>query len=703
MRRTIVIPLALLLLAVGVVAIVKAQEWSGWSNTNQPAPQPAAGSSFSAQPAATWNDSMANEPRRIDVDQRATALPPKMITNSFVDAPGAQPPLSRMPMAGEPTLPPMVNNRFGVQTVQATEAAQPTLTASPTTSNKPASLGQSSRRPRSLRELTPAPAPVAEAPATPEAPVEQATTPEPAPVETPMATMNELRSQITTSNAATAPTSNLLIDAAEPILTLKATGAPTMQVGKAASYTIEIANAGQVEAEDVTVSIDVPQWAEIASSEATSGSARQETLTGDGGRVKWNLFRLEGGASEQLTLKIVPRQSRAFDMQMNVSHTPKVRLAQIDVQEPKLELALSGPRDVLFGETKTFTITVSNPGTGAAENVVVNLLPISSGQETGGVSKIGTIEAGDRKVIEIELTARQVGDLEIRAQAYGDGGLRTEAAEKVHVRRADLEAAVAGPQIKYAGTVAAYQVRIANTGDALAENVTAEAILPRSATFVSSNDGGVWNEEHGRVVWQIGAMRPGAARVFEVRCLLADAGANRLEVISTAADDLTAAAACITRVEALADLKLLINDPQGPVPTGEPTVYEVRIMNRGTKAAEGVQIAAFFSEGVEPLAVEGGTAELGVGQVVFQPIPRIGAGQQVILKISAKADREGTHTFRTEVVCTSPKTELAAQETTQFYEGTASNDGDSPSTATPIPQEDSSDEAALPPRFGGRR
>jgi uncharacterized repeat protein (TIGR01451 family) len=377
-------------------------------------------------------------------------------------------------------------------------------------------------------------------------------------------------------------------------------------------------------------------------------------------------------------------------------------LAQIDVQEPKLELALSGPRDVLYGETKTFTITVSNPGSGPAENVVVNLLPITSGQETGGVSKIGTIEAGDRKVIEIELTARQVGDLEIRAQAYGDGGLRTEAAEKVHVRRADLEAAVAGPQIKYAGTVATYQVRIANTGDALAENVTAEAILPRSATFVSSNDGGVWNEEHGRVTWQIGAMRPGAARVFEVRCLLADAGANRLEVISTAADDLTAAAACITRVEALADLKLLINDPQGPVPTGEPTVYEVRIMNRGTKAAEGVQIAAFFSEGVEPIAVEGGTAELGVGQVVFQPIPRIGAGQQVILKISAKADREGTHTFRTEVVCTSPQTELAAQETTQFYEGAASPTETATTPTTPITPDEAS-EAALPPRFGERR
>jgi uncharacterized repeat protein (TIGR01451 family) len=696
MRRTIVIPVALVLLAVGIVAFVKAQDWSSWSSTSNQS-QPTASSEFSA-PSAAWDDPVANEPRRIDVDQSTTALPPQVITNRFVESAATSQAQFAAGQPAEPALPPITINRFGVAPAQATET-----TPSLTTSNNPAALGQSSRRPRSLRELAPVepettPADAAEAePEVPEASPMPA--PVTAPVESPRATQNELRS--TTTSPATAPASNLLIDAAEPVLSVKASGAPTMLVGKAAVYTIELANGGATEAEDVTVSVDVPQWAEIINSEATSGSARQETLSGDSSRVKWNLFHLEGGASEQLTLKIIPRQSRAFDLQVSVSHTPKLRLAQIEVQEPKLELALSGPRDVLYGETKTFAITVSNPGTGPAENVVVNLLPISSGQESGGVSKIGTIAAGDRKVIEIELTARQVGDLEIRAQAYGDGGLRTEAAERVHVRRADLEAVVAGPPIKYAGTVAAYQVRVANTGDALAENVTTEAILPRSATFVGATDGGAWNEEQGRVVWQIGTMRPGAARTFEVRCMLAEAGANRLEVISSGADDLTAATACITRVEALADLKLLINDPQGPVPTGEATVYEVRIMNRGTKAAEGVQVAAFFSDGVEPIAVEGGSAELGVGQVVFQPIPRIGAGQQVILKISAKADREGTHTFRTEVVCTSPHTELAAQETTQFYEGAASQDN-SPLQATPLPASESA-EVTLPPRFGDRR
>ncbi len=284
-------------------------------------------------------------------------------------------------------------------------------------------------------------------------------------------------------------------------------------------------------------------------------------------------------------------------------------------------------------------------------------------------------------------------------QAFADGGLRSEAAEQIHVRRGALEVVVGGPEVKYAGTLAAYQVRVSNTGDALAENVTAEAVLPRNASFVSASDGGQLQEAQNRVKWAVGALRSGATRVFEVRCVLAEAGSNRVEVVSTADEDLTSAAHCVTSVEALADLKLLINDPQGPLPAGEPMVYEVRIINRGTKAADGVQIASFFSEGIEPLSVEGGRAEIGIGQVVFTPIPRIAAGQEIVFRITAKAETGGNHTFRTQVVCTKPETTLAAQETTRFYGGIAARQyqDDRPLNQRPA-------EATLtPPRFEERR
>lgn len=664
MRRSTSIPIILILSAVGIVAIVKAQEWNAWSQLGDPAQAPSAqlaradvAANFAhgigrSQPSETnrlsgrlqtLREADPNQPQRLVV-QDAVGLP------SGDNLPANQaPPSYPSTDDREPQLPPLRVDRPTVavdqsQAFAANESAD--LGGGPggflvaqTDAELPA-RGQSSRRSHSPQEAAPR-------------------------------TIDLPAASAETRAAPTKDDGSQLIVARGPVLAVRTTGSATITVGKAASYEVEIVNSGTVDAEDVSVFVDLPQWADVAATEASLGNARFETIIGENGRIKWSMFRLEAGGKEQLKLDVVPRQSRSFDLAVSWTYAPSTSIAHIDVQEPKLEMTMSGPSDVLYGESKTYTVTVANPGSGPAENVVVNLLPITPGQESGGVSKIGTLGAGERKVIEIELTARQVGDLEIRAQAFADGGLRTQASQQIHVRRAELEALVTGPPIKYAGTVASFQIRVGNTGDALAERVQAEAILPRGAQFVAASDGGIWNEEHGRVQWQIGSLRPGSSRVYEVRCVLAEPGANRLEALTTASDDLTATGNAVTRVEALADLKMLINDPQGPVPTGEPTVYEVRIMNRGTKAAERVQVAAFFSEGIEPLSVEGGAAEIGVGQVVLQPIARIGAGQQLVFKITAKAEQAGNHTFRTEVVCASPETTLAAQETTRFYAATA--------------------------------
>ena len=68
-------------------------------------------------------------------------------------------------------------------------------------------------------------------------------------------------------------------------------------------------------------------------------------------------------------------------MAVRWSFAPPDATTHVQVQEPKLQMALAGPQDVLYGETKVYTITLSNPGTGDAENVVLNLLPLTPNTE----------------------------------------------------------------------------------------------------------------------------------------------------------------------------------------------------------------------------------------------------------------------------------------------------------------------------------
>jgi hypothetical protein len=465
----------------------------------------------------------------------------------------------------------------------------------------------------------------------------------------------------------TEDSSNVLIENESPILSVVTRGPKTIVVGKPASYAVELSNRSDVAAKDVVVRMNIPQWVEILQQTSSSGAANIRPDDSGNAVLSWRVDRLNGAGQERLMLELVPRGNRPLDLGVTWTFSPAQSVTQIQVQEPKLQLSVVGAQDVMFGETKVYSITISNPGTGDAENVVLHLLPLVPGEKAAGVRRLGTVAAGSRQTMEVELTARQTGRLEVRAEVTADGGLVARGQQDVLVRRAALEVQVEGPPMKYAGTRARYVARISNTGDAAAADVVVSANLPAGAKEVASSDGGSFDPHAGQIQWHLGALRPGATRVYEFECTLMSPGDNRVDLRTVAAGDLSALGSAVTQVESLADLKLMVNDPQGAVAVGADVVYEVKITNRGTKAAENIRVFGYFSEGVEPVGVGGWKGQVNEGEVVLQPIARLGAGQEMVLRITAQANRPGDHVFRAELECSEPETKLAIEEWTRFY------------------------------------
>lgn len=460
---------------------------------------------------------------------------------------------------------------------------------------------------------------------------------------------------------------NILLSNRSPVLVVKTHGQPTIKVGRVATYYVSAANIGDLAAEDVVVSVNVPSWAEITRNQASSGMVRIEpSETGDN-VLKWALSDLTPKNQQRLRIDLIPRNSRSIELGVTWNFKSVSALAQIEVQEPKLSLAVTGPADILYGETKMYNITVSNPGSGDADNVVLTLLPIQEGTGSAGTRELGTLKAGARRSIEVELTARQAGDLAVRASASGDGGLQAEGKQEVRVRRANLVVQAMGPAKKYAGTEARYTIKVSNTGDATAQNIVAVAALPMAAQYVKSSHAGTFDKERARVRWSIGALRPGAFQLVEVTTKLTGSGSNRMDVRVAGAQQLTAAGSVVTDVESLADLRMSVFDPAGVVALNTEMTYEVHIVNRGTKAAHDVNVVGYFSEGIEPVNVRGWRADVEVGQVILDTIPRISPGQEMVIKVIAKADRPGNHVFRTELDSKDPQTKLAIEEWTVFH------------------------------------
>jgi uncharacterized repeat protein (TIGR01451 family) len=327
---------------------------------------------------------------------------------------------------------------------------------------------------------------------------------------------------------------------------------------------------------------------------------------------------------------------------------------------------LEGPREVSYGKKEMYRLKLSNNGTGNAENVVVMLQPMGAGDNMPASYKIGLLAAGEEKTLDVELTARQSGNLMIRVEARADGSARAELAEKVFVRRPALKVDLEGPKVQFVGMVATYKMRVRNRGTAPAYNVSYSLALPVGAKYLSGLDGAQFDASANKLEWTSDALAPAAEQIFVVRCSMDTAGTGRIRCAASA-DDLTANVETFVRIDAVANLTLEVKEPAAPTAVGDEAVYEVHLRNKGSREAEGVQAFVYFSRGLEPTAAGGGPNRIDPGQVIYQPIPSIAAGQEVVLKIRAKAEAAGNHVFRAEVRCQSTNSRLMREATNLYY------------------------------------
>jgi hypothetical protein len=229
-------------------------------------------------------------------------------------------------------------------------------------------------------------------------------------------------------------------------------------------------------------------------------------------------------------------------------------------------------------------------------------------------------------------------------------------------------------------------LRVSNPGTAPADGVTVQIDLPPNFEVVEANGASAARKGQLSLAWRLNSLQPGDERYLELKGTLNQHGVNEFRMAASSQDGIVKDQASIsTNVEALADLKLQVSDPTGPIAVGEEAVYEIRVNNRGASEAKQVTVAALFSEGIEPQSAEGAGHSIADGRVAFHTIEKLPAGEEITLRVRARAVAAGMHLFRAEVVCSDLEIKLAAEETTRFYADDASpmRTADETSSAAP--------------------
>ncbi len=440
-----------------------------------------------------------------------------------------------------------------------------------------------------------------------------------------------------------------------PAIALSHTGPANAPLGSELTYTTAIQNIGKIESRTMTVTSQVPDGLQYLGS---TPPALQE-----GNQLSWALGTLPPGQTHTLqtryrSLKQGPVQSCATVVTEEGLRDTKCATTTIAV--PALKVSITAPAGAGLGALVNYQITVTNPGSGPAENVRLTaefdpaLEPAMDLKEkTNSLNlTLGTLLGGQTQSVGLPLRAKQMGRFSVRVTAVADGGLRDQADHVLVVQPAQASLSIDGPQRRYQDRPAEFTLRVLNTGDVALTNVVVRNRLPPELAFIAAGQGGTLSG--GDVVWNVGNLGPREERVLNLstRCVkLTPANAPTVQLASVSADGgFRVEAQKVLEILGAPALKTEMRALVNPVEVGKPTTYLIRLTNTGSKAATGVEVRATLPDGMRFLNAKGPIKEQVLGQVItFGQLDGIEPGKTVEFAIEAQALKAGDLRFKTEI------------------------------------------------------
>ena len=475
-----------------------------------------------------------------------------------------------------------------------------------------------------------------------------------------------------------------------PSVALTKTGPPSAAVGQELTYTIAVANTGRVETQAMTVRDAVPEGLQYVRSEPPAAV--------DGSQLVWTLGARGPGQSHNL--QVVFRSTRVGPVTNSATVTTAEGLraensATTQVTSPQLTVAKTGPANGVVGVPVTFQITVSNPGTGPAANVVL------SDQFDAGLEhesranpvelRLGTLGPGETRTIPLVLTPRAPGTLTNRVTATADGNLRSEAQHAVTVQRAQLTISKRGPLASFVDRNVTFDIRVGNPGDVALTNVAVQDQLPPELAFVNAGDGG--QPSGSQVVWNLGTLQPREERVLHVtaRCLQITERAVNVAT-ATADPGLQARADAALEIRGVPAFRLQVENLGNPVEVNGRTVYQINVTNQGSLPGNQVEILAVVPKEMRILNAQGPVTAAGpltpriekqpdgLQRVIYPKADGLAPRQTWTYTVEVQALQAGELRFHAELRSATLQEPVIKEESTTVY---APGPGSAPPPVTP--------------------
>lgn len=449
-----------------------------------------------------------------------------------------------------------------------------------------------------------------------------------------------------------------------PVVTLQKHAPREMQVGQTATLEVHVKNTGKVAVHHVVVADEIPRGTRLV-------DTRPKAATHPSGQITWELGTLNPGESAQIQMQVEPLTEGEVGSVASVTYTAQAT-ARSQVTRPRLALEVSAPRTVMQGEKVALKIRVANPGTGVATGVVLReRIPLGLSHPAGEELEyeVGDLAPNETREITLTLSATKAGEVLNELHAYATGKVQaTPARNRIEVIAPALQVKADGPKRRFLERQAVYTVEISNPGTASAERVELVAEIPQGMKFVKADNAGRYDPKTRRVHWKLDKLPAKERGRVTLAAVALEQGPQKLVVQAKAERGLSARAEEQTLVEGIAEVLFTVVDVEDPIEVGGETVYEIRVVNQGSKAASNVQIGALLPEQLRLMDAQGATRHSAQGnRLLFEPIPRLSPKADTTYRIRVKAVAPGDLRFRVQLMTDNMQAPVTKEESTRVY------------------------------------
>ncbi|MGA2059608.1 MAG: hypothetical protein ABSG67_03930 [Thermoguttaceae bacterium] len=459
------------------------------------------------------------------------------------------------------------------------------------------------------------------------------------------------------------PGSKQLEGAQTPQVTIQKFAPNEIQVGKPAVFKIAVRNTGSIPAGQVEIRDQTPRGTKLL---GTTPRASQ----GPRGEIVWTIGTLRPGEESSVEMELLPTAEGEIGSVATVHFGADASARTISTR-PKLALEMSAAEKVLIGEQVVMSIVVSNPGTGVATGVVLEEHLPAGLQHPAGAEleyEVGDLRPGESKKLDLPMAAVSPGQAVNVLTARADGNLQAQERLDIQVVAPKLDIAMEGPKRRYLEKEAVYQVSVSNPGTAAAQQVELVAYLPPGLKFVSANNSGHYDDASRAVHWRLQELPSNEIGAVELVTMPVESGQQSIKLRGTAAKGLAVEKEQPVLVEGIASIVFQPMDVTGPIEVGGETVYEVRVVNQGSKAASNVRLTVLLPSEMQAMAAEGPTRHaIEPGRIVFEGLARLAPKADANYRIKAKGIRPGDLRTRFQLVTDEMQTPVTKEESTRVY------------------------------------